>query len=93
MIILRRTAFYMRALGREALPSQNAVWLAANAYELNAIFNDIECAARANVPNICTQRHLALQRADIRQYLESHGFRIDHHTIAWDQATQPPPMY
>jgi hypothetical protein len=93
MIILRRTAYYMRALGRESLPPQNSAWLAANAYDLNAIFNDIEHAARANYPNICTHKHPALRRHDIRQYLEAHGYRVDHHTIAWDHAAQPPPLY
>lgn len=93
MIILRRTAYYMRALGRESLPSQNAMWLAANAYELNAIFNDIERAARANEPNICSHRHSALHRSDIRRYLEDHGYRVDNHTVAWDHAVQPPPLY
>jgi hypothetical protein len=93
MIILRRTAYYMRALGRETLPSHKSAWLAANAYELNAIFMDIEHAARNNRPNINTHRHPAVKRHDIRQYLEAHGFRVDYHTLAWDHAIQPPPLY
>jgi hypothetical protein len=93
MIILRRTAYYMRALGREALQPPNVAWLAANAYELNAIFTDIERAARNNHPNICSLHHPAVHRSDIRQYLEAHGFRTDYHTIAWDHATHPPTMY
>jgi hypothetical protein len=92
MIILRRTAYYMRALGRESLPPPNAAWLAANAYELNAIFVDIERAARNNQPNIYTHHHPAVRRHDIRQYLEAHGFRVDYHTVAWDHAVQPPPL-
>ena len=94
MIILRRTAYYMRALGRESVtPPQNAAWLAANAYELNSIFVDIERAARNNQPNISTHHHSAIHRHDIRRYLESHGYRVDHHTITWDHAITPPPLY
>ena len=93
MIILRRTAYYMRALGRESLPSAKSAWLAANAYELNGIFVDIEHAARKNLPNIRTHHHPAINRHDIRQYLEAHGFRVEYNTLAWDHAVQPPPLY
>ncbi len=92
MIILRRTAYYMRALGREAQlhPQPNSIWLAVNAYDLNAIFSDIERAALNNSQSICTVKHPALRRQDIRDYLEKHGYCLDHHTISWDHAATPP---
>ena len=93
MIILRRTAYYMRALGREAQPPPNSIWLAVNAYDLNAIFSDIERAALNNIPNICSHKYPALRRQDIRDYLEKHGYRLDHHSISWDHAVTPPVLY